>query len=722
VKRLAMACVVAGLAGCSQQTQTSVATLLGTYDLVFVDDRPDDTLASRAGGVGIPNRYLFVTSSDTNDLRVLRLWREGFLRPQALRGPNPLEALSIPVLERPTLLATDEGQLASTGERVTGSYVFATHPGATEISIVGARPSAPGNLRQVSGRPMATPAPVTAFAATMGAGLTALPATSTLFFATWDGTVGALYSVELPTDVSTLGDSLAGVAPRLVLELGAELVLAVQPVSRLSTRTALGAPFCAERDCLALATRGVAGASGRTVLFDPESRRLVPLAFPGPVRKLTMSTAPTRLYGLLDEAACGGAECGGLVTVELRATDASGAYPLAIDFSGQPMLPIRSQGALITGVSVAEGGQVRTTREAADGGGLEFQMQQFIQLGAFTTSNGEVTYFDGLAGAAIDFDARPAIITSATIRSPLVLADGGAVFTGPDGGQLGSLTQASVTPAGGGEGDPFRVFSISSADGPGTSPYVLDVSDGYFSAQAFLVVYAGQLPGLTSLPTSATDGTRLPVMTGFAARASPGDVVRFERGAAGGGFVECGRATVTQVLSDALEIDAEPADCAERVRFSVRAGGARPLVAVAELDGYLGRGGPGDVLTFTRRYQALPTGFQGPRTALTLTFGDIIPPAEGAFLTMQLAGRLEPYRLTVDAQSVLNCSSQLPTQFVLGSVAVAEVPTAVTGQASAVPVWSLWAAVPSANGVLELDHRLVRRGVLGTAESAFCHR
>jgi hypothetical protein len=709
------------LGACSQQTVSSVATLLGTYDLVIVDERPDGELASREG-TGVPARYLFVTSSDTNDLRVIRLWREDLTRPQVVRAPNPLEALAIPVLDRPTMLVADEG-ISAAGARVTGSYVFATHPGASELSIVPARPNAPAQLRQLGGRPFPTPAPVTAFAATLGSGLTALPATSTLYFSTWDGARGALYALELPTDSSALGDSFATLTPRLVLELGAEVVLALQPVPRQASRTALGSPFCDANDCLAISTRAGAGGPGRMVLFDPASRRMVRLGFPGTVRDFAMSTLPSRLYALLDEATCGGPQCGGVVTVTLTATDASGGYPLAIDFTGQPMQPLRLEGALATGLTVAENAALRTTTEVTDGGaGLEFQYQTFAQLGAIAASNGEVTYFDALAGVVLDYDARPAEVTAGSYRLPEALADGGVTFFAPDGGARGSALEATVTLIAGERGEPFRAFTLVNPELPETqAPFVFDVSDGFFASQSFFVTHRGHLPGLFELPTSAADGTSLPVPAGVGERALVGDTVRFEVGSEATGYQECGRADVTTVTATALEVAAVPSGCEARSRFSVRAAGSKPLVANAELEGYLGRGAAGQTLTWQRRYASFPSGYVGPRVALNLTLGDNLPPLEGAFLTIALNGRSEAYRLSVDAQTVVNCSSQLPAQFVLGNLVMAEVPTAQTGSSSPLYNWTLWGAVPSANGVLELDQRKMRRGLLGSAE-AFCHR
>ena len=139
---IALGVVIVALA-CAQQTGTSRANLIGTHDLVLVDQHQGDLLAARTYNpesdafilVGVPSRYVFVTSADTNELRVLENYRTGLVGRGFVRAPNPLETLAIPVLDRPTMLAVDEGRNAD-GARVTGSYVYAARPGGAEVSVV----------------------------------------------------------------------------------------------------------------------------------------------------------------------------------------------------------------------------------------------------------------------------------------------------------------------------------------------------------------------------------------------------------------------------------------------------------------------------------------------------------------------------------------------------------------------------------------------------------
>jgi len=78
--------------------------------MVVVDLLPDDgSVASVANGT--PSLYTFITSADTNDLKVLKSYQAGYYQAApaiAVKGPDPLETLSIPVLDRPSVLFADE--------------------------------------------------------------------------------------------------------------------------------------------------------------------------------------------------------------------------------------------------------------------------------------------------------------------------------------------------------------------------------------------------------------------------------------------------------------------------------------------------------------------------------------------------------------------------------------------------------------------------------------
>lgn len=725
MKRLRPLLLLLLAAGCTSTSSSSSAAIVGSHDLVLVDQLPGDGGLARQDGtekggavVGMPSRYLFVTSADSNELRVLQLWRPAQTGRDYLRAPNPLETLSIPVIDRPTQLVVDEGLEAGTGRRVTGSYLYAARPGAAEISIVSAT-----GFRQVTSRPLTAPAPLTALAAFMGADLSALPASTGLFVATWDGQRGAVFRYRLPTDEAALREklSVAGgpqVAAERVLDLGGEVVTALAVVPPLAGRALDGTAFCDTSACLAVATRRDRGAAGQTLLVDPDTGRSAALAYPGPVRDFAAGARAARLFALLDEDRCGGPTCGGVSAVDLH-TGVQGAFPLVTDFSGQPMQPIQTGNALPTGLTVADGVQLRQTTPVSDAGStdLAYLLQTYELLGAVAASNGEITFFDGTAATVIDYDGRRSTVSGTTVRVPGVLPDGGLAFTNPfDGGALGSTFVAVVAMEPAPDEQPWRVAAVSAADaGVGQRPLQVDLSDGYFASQDLVIAFQGQVPGFVDLPTTAADAERLPVTAGLEGRVAVGDLVRFERGAE-----PCGGAVVSAVEAGALRVDAVPAACAERTRFSVRAGGARPYVVAATLEGYLGRAGQGAPLTWEGRQVAFPWGYQGPRPALRVTVGDVVPQVEGAFATVSIEGRLVPYRLAVDTVNV--CNFGTTSQVVWGNLALAQVPTAVSTQAGPAFQWRLWGALPTVNGTAEIDPLLAYRGTMGIGDGVICRR
>lgn len=710
--------------GCTQQTVSTIVGLNGTRDLVLVDQFEGDLLAGKSnnpdGGsylvAGMPGRYLFVTSTATNELRVLENVRTGLTGREFLRAPNPLEALSIPVLDRPSLLAVDEGKNAD-GSRVTGSYVYATRPGASEVSVVSVE-----GRRQLGGRPMSLPAPVTALNAFMEVDATVSPiatprpATTQLFVATWDGEVASVYAARLPTNSPEI-DQLAFERLLLLEQTPITALLVVPP---LSTRTLDGAPFCAARACLALALRKSAGLAGETLFFEPQTGRSVRLSFSGPVRELVNSEALPRIYGVLDEQACGSPACGGVVAVDLVTGTSASGFPAALDALGLPMAPMRSDG-LITGLTVAAGAPIRQTVETAgeDGGaigGLSYLEQTYQELGAYSSTSGVITFFSGLGGSIIDFDGRRSVVSSAAVRLPGTLADGGLAFVGDDGGVIGSSTAATVDVSGD-LSETWRTVKVTSAEG---AEWTLDLSDGYLDTQSIVVVYQGQIPGLVSLPTSAAEGTRL-ATGGFEARAAVGDLVLFATGNDTDGYRDCGRTRIAALGANFLEVAEVPAGCANRVRFSVRADGLKPLVVAADLEGYMGRWAPGETLTYNRPYVLLPADVTAARTPLTITIPPNAPRLEGAFTSFQVSGRMAPFRVSFDAATV-GCYSLLPGQVVFGSMALSLVPTTVTGSSDILFRSTLFVTVPSGNGVIELSPVLLQQvGLLGST-NARCWR
>ncbi len=726
---------LAAASGCSQQAGGSSASLSGSQDLVVVDALGADGGLARVealadGGVlsiGGPNEYVFVTSVNTNELRVLRMARPGALGRQWVPAPNPVETLAIPVLARPSMLAVDEG-LHADGRRVTGAYVYAGRPGASVLSVVGA---APEELRAVTASPLPLPGPVTAFAAWIGQDLERLPATTTLYVATYDGARGAVYALTLSSDPAALREALTRPsaerpAPRAqrLFDVADESVMALQVMPPLRSRTLDGQPFCEVTACLAVSTRRAAGTGGRSFLVEPSSLRTAPLDFGGPVRDLATTGNGFRLFGVLDEEKCGGPACGGVVAVDTISATGPAGFQRALDFSGQPMQPITTGEALPTGLSLAQGVDLRTTIEASDGGanGVGFALTSYALLGVVASSNGQFTFFDGLAGVPIDYDARRTFVSSATLQAPGFTEDGGLSYVAADGGPNGTVVTGAVVTAptalsdGGAGSEPWRIAEVANPNGGG-APFVIDVSDGYLASQNLVVIYEGQLPGLVKVPTSAADGTRLPVSGGVEGRASAGDRVTFEldvSAGAGTSSATCGGAVITAVSAGVIEVDQIPAGCEGRQRFTVRAAGARPFVLAADLEGYLGRGAVGETVTYTRRYVSRPQGWQDARPALRVTLGDSIPALTGAYWSFSIEGAARRYTLVLDPTS---CPApQLPGRLVLG-----QFPTVTRAGALTYP-WLLAGVLPSGNSVFELGLTGALAGQVGTNDGLFCYR
>ena len=113
-----------------------------------------------------------------------------------------------------------------------------------------------------------------------------------------------------------------------------------------------------------------------------------------PVRKLVVSGNGTRVYGILEEQACGGPACGGIVAVDIvTATSATtppyrASFPASLDALGLPWRPLRAGDGLITGLTVASGGTINQERVDANDGGLAGARsgQQYNELGAFSSS------------------------------------------------------------------------------------------------------------------------------------------------------------------------------------------------------------------------------------------------------------------------------------------------------------------------------------------------
>ncbi|MBI5482725.1 MAG: hypothetical protein HY906_27975, partial [Deltaproteobacteria bacterium] len=633
---------------------------------------------------------LFVTSTDNNELRVMDLAPASGATRAFVTAPNPLEPLSIPVLDRPGDLAqTSSWQLDRSnelwGDRIFGTYVFATRPGGAEISVVGA--DEPKEFREV--RRVVTAAPVTATAGWNDGAL----GVGRLYFATWDGLRGAVYAVDLPPQASVLrGLAQADLdqRTRLVVSFTGESVAALLPVPPLATRTLDGVPFCAgTSECLAVATRRAAGAEGRALLLDPSSLAVAGLAFPGPVRRLETAGCRKgaleagcgllpglRIFGVLDEERCGGPQCGGVVAVDtLSGTTAQGFAP-ALDSTGYPMVPVVVGSGLVMGLALAPGGALTLPPEVGTDGkprGVEYGV-----LGAVTSSSGNLLFFDAEKLHQIDTDPAVAVATTGLYRLP----NGESQPDWVNG--------------------PYLVEDVG-----GALVGAVRLADGAWRSQTLVTIWEGVIPGFNPLPSSDADGTRLRAPGAPLGRVLVGDAVVFltATGRCVDGQGTDRDARVTAVGADFLDVDAVPAGCTLRTGFEVRAGAAAPYVVQGTLAGYLGRAAPGGTLAYTGPYLVRPSGFDPSVATLHMRFGAPSPaPGRKASWEITIDGNFAPFASDFDSSSV-GCLASLPGSAVYDTARQ-----------------RLFIASPSADGVLEVNPFLAFRGALGTNAQTYCYR
>ncbi len=463
LKRIILCLAVgAGLiAACSEtQAVTTAAGLSGTYDLT------------------IAGRYVFVTSSDRNELRVLDL--EASPR-DFVRAPNPLEALAIPVLERPTYLTRDvyyrmvdergkdeEGKdiiLHPKGEEIFGPYIYARSDGAQQISIVSATASDERNLRELHRLRLKPPQPdekpgiITAFAA-RGPGR---GTESILYYATQSASVATLWRQALPGPDDLSQDSVLS-DPAIVQMLPGETVAALLVLP--SDRPTSDNP--PEQEYVVVATRGTQGATGRTFRLDVSNPQapVVTYAFAAPVRLLATHPVVANTYweGDLERTvdgkeieACGidnypgpnpkdptkpdgekevlaiqpqrttlwageylfgvldESTCGGAVACSGVIAVDSVTGQVPRDATNVPMLPIRVTSGLPTGLTLVKDARIYTRcASATDNHNIPRPL-----VGIVPTSDGQISLFDAVKLRPFDLDASGPNAASISVIGPL---------------------------------------------------------------------------------------------------------------------------------------------------------------------------------------------------------------------------------------------------------------------------------------------------------------
>lgn len=589
--RFAASIVVALSAlACQQNATSSASAFVGANDLALVDHLVDGKLA--AEGSESIDRFLFVTSTNTNELRVLDLDSPtvtGAVR-RPISAPNPLETLSIPVLDRPTTLSLDtryEG-----GARRKGALLYVTRQGGAEFSIVGVERS---ELREV--RRIPTAAPITALT-----NLMADAQTSRVWLATFDGANAAVIELVLPASAGglrarTTASLVSAFTTRLTI--AGESVSAMLAVPGLAGRVANGRPFCADpaKACLVISTRRLAGAEGTTSLIDPSTLESVPLAFQGPVRGLATSdravegtdgTAPGAvIFGVLDEEACGSPRCGGVAAIDARQTTSAGDFGPLLVGTLQPR-PIRWNDGLVRGLSIVGGGRVRSVTD-------ETGIATLGLLGVLTMSNGEIVFFDGLKLSLLDQDPTASALGRGTYSG-----DATTWLEGP------------------------KIVSGTGSD----AELAATIVDGRLRSQRLTVAWKGALTPLSGLPLP-TDVSTSFVAQGLAPQLAVGDTLTFLGGAG------CADAVITGLAAGAVQFSPSVAGC-RPTAVVPRAGPSAPYVISGAVDGLLGRARSGS--TFSLGGLVIPFG----------TAADTQPPATGVSWSFDVVAGLAPMVSAID--------------------------------------------------------------------------
>ena len=153
---------------------------------------PPPTRLSGTNSSAVSGSLLFVTSTRSNELRVLDLEpRPGSPR-DFVRAPNPLLPLSIPTLPAPVELATPT-RYGPLGQALQGDWIFARGAGSSSVSIIGAL-NCPQQLKEFGRLAPRPDSVVTALASRLSSD----DLQAQLYFATFDGTDSTLWQLLLP--------------------------------------------------------------------------------------------------------------------------------------------------------------------------------------------------------------------------------------------------------------------------------------------------------------------------------------------------------------------------------------------------------------------------------------------------------------------------------------------------------------------------------------------
>jgi|GEM_PF-1375294 len=587
---------------CSETPEGSIAALYGVGNLVAVDD------------------LVLTLSTDKNELRALSLSSSPRVRgPHFVPAVNPLEPLSIPVLDYPNILAGDlrwEDWVLDSGERIPqgrvegGPFVYAASHGRRDISIVG---GSRAWLKEVKRFP--TAAPVTAMAAYRGGDH------SKLFFATYESGGGRLHLLELK-DEQTVHKASPGDLSARPIEIqdasGAD-IFQNRVITALSVLPGGG---------LAIALRGAGGGAGAAlyVLDDTQAlQKEVPL---GQAFRMLATHAAARhaehsdgllpagkwLYALLDEGSCEEEPCeSGIVAVDVE----KGA--LVLDITGSPI-------ASVGGRPISMGFAPVTFRDREAG------IETETLAGMYVTGSGLIGMFDA---------AIPGPLQTTRTRAE------SAKFFSPN--EAGELVEAT-----------YIAGPLLNADG---TPAV-HVANGASFNETVLVGARVFVPGVvletSALRTTATDVRLEPVAN--PSRIQPGDMLEVWRGEE-----RCEEVEIAWVDEEnrALVLAATPT-CTGELHFKLRAGLSDPYVVVGTRTGYMGRVGPNQMFSYVGKNFSSALGPGKP--LLSIEFGSassLEVPFNARWELVLTSGYSGPSR---DIQSISRCSTRIAAGVWIDSV------------------------------------------------------
>lgn len=595
------------IAACSEDLPSIFAGLEGAYVVEHAES------------------VLLVASSANDELRVLDLTGAA---PEFVRAPNPIEALAIPVVDQPVEIAT--ASIFST--RISaGRFAFVRGVSSREISVIDTQLGALRELFRIRAPEGTTVTAITALGD---------PASveTTLFYATWDGQAGRVYrKVLLPGTVEgevTLVDPAPDEHPLLLDDVGGEFTYAGETVNRLLVlpRPATGdAPLVIARRRMET-VGGVQRAVGGVELRRADGSRL-PLAFPYQVKDLetipTVSVGETsipagaRVYGVLDEEACGAAlECSGVIgvdTIDAVVVGDSQTYTLnagqiSLDEFGLPMLTVHPavNGALVTDLEISANVISRAPSLDAQNN-IKIDSRNYPLLGAFATADrqGQLMFFDALLNRHVNF-----LLNTLPIQV-------GPVYVAPNG-------------------------AVRSFDA-GAAPLEVIADRGIARDEVISVRFEGEIPGLMRLPRTTDASATFDFPVPLASRVQVGDRVMLSVGEAS---CELTVASVDGAAGTLTTSSAVPAECTGATTFTVRASGAQPFVAEglrSESDfdtvrpsGYIGRLAVGESLEEqVEPYLRVSPSMSRPRITL---LGPLEPDLvrDGAY-RVQIASSFRPF-------------------------------------------------------------------------------